>query len=286
MDSVRPGAVHDLCAIVIGGREQRRIDAALAGVLASARGLELDLVVVEGHGFAEACNRGLERSSSRYALFFDTDVALAEGSLQSLVFALDAQPEVGLAGVRELLPDGTVAPTIRRFPRPYHLIAEALGLAALPGLRRLLGERRFGACAYERQTACDWTAGSLLVARRTALEVAGWFDERLVPDAARADLCWRLRRTGWQVIHSPGLTATRGAAAARAAEAEKAFAQMQFVRKHLPLAVGSHRRALLFRYGVRIGAEAVLGRRTAGARAALGTVLRGTAPLGGSSALE
>jgi hypothetical protein len=260
VEPVEPGEVHDLCSIAVWGEEQ-------------------------GHGFAHACNRGLEASSSRYALFLDADLELAEGSLRALVSALDAEPDIGLAGVRELLPDGTVAPTIRRFPSPHHLVAEALGAAAVPGLRRLLGEHRLGVSVYEREAPCDWVAGSFLVARRAALESAGWFDERLLPEAARADLCWRLTQMGWRVVHMPQLTVRQLAGCGPPAEAERAYAQMQFVRKHLPLAADGHRWALLFRYGARAGADSLLGRRTAaaaaGTRAALATVLTGRAPLGG-----
>jgi hypothetical protein len=311
MDPVESGAVHDLGAVVICKGGPRRLVATLDSLVEKADGVRVDLLVVEddvgrgssedrlrrepalrhrGRGFAQACNRGLEASSARYALFVETGVELGSGSLRALVSALDARPDVGLAGVRELRPDGSLAPTIRRFPSVLHLLADALGAASVPGVRRLLGERRMGARAYERQTWCDWTAGSLLVVRRAALESAGWFDERLLPYAARADLCWRMRRTGWRVAHMPQLTTMQRADVNRSAEAEIAYARMQFARKHLPLAAGGHRWALLFRYGLRVAADSLPGRKAAataaGSRAALSTVLSGTAPLGGGSALQ
>ncbi len=48
---------------------------------------------------------------------------------------------MALAGVRQLREDGRPALSTGRFPSALHTLPDALGLAAVPGARRVLGER-------------------------------------------------------------------------------------------------------------------------------------------------
>ena len=70
----------------------------------------------DNHGFGHANNRGLEIADARYVLFLNPDTELLTGELGDLIKALDGRPEIALAGVRQLRPDGPLAPSIRRFP--------------------------------------------------------------------------------------------------------------------------------------------------------------------------
>ena len=67
-------------------------------------------------GFAYGNNRGLEQIGARYGLLLNPDTEIVEGTFGELVELLDARPQVGLAGVRQITADGTLWPTIRRFP--------------------------------------------------------------------------------------------------------------------------------------------------------------------------
>src|SRR5207244_4436829 len=123
-------------------------------------------------------NRGLMTCDARYVLFLNVDTEIRAGSLDELVGALDERPHVGLAGVRQLTPDGSVFPTIRRFPNAVRALGEALGSESFPLRSSWLGERELDLARYERETLCDWTSGSFMIVRREALEAAGYMDER------------------------------------------------------------------------------------------------------------
>lgn len=139
---------YDLCAIVVCHNGRRWIDSSLASLLKHAGGLALDLVVVDSgtdgsaeyvekrfqdvrvircpsRGFGYAKNRALETTNSRYVLFLNADMEILEGSLGALIAILDNRPDVALAGARQLRCDGTLAPSIRRFPSGAHMLAEA-----------------------------------------------------------------------------------------------------------------------------------------------------------------
>jgi N-acetylglucosaminyl-diphospho-decaprenol L-rhamnosyltransferase len=305
--------MNDVCAIIVSHNGKPWLDAALTTLYERAGDLDLDVVIVDNgsdgaaahvaerfpavrtiacanHGFGHANNRGLETANARYVLFLNPDTEFLSGSLAELVAALERRPEVGLAGVRQVDSGGTLAPSIRRFPSAANMFAEALGVEKVPGARRVLGERELDPAVYSRETPCDWTSGSFMIARREALERSGGFDERFFLFAEETDLCWRVKQAGWQVMHMPQVTIRhfeheQGLSARL--EAQAAYARVQFARKHLRRGA-EYRWALALRYGLRVGAYSALGERRSGrreaARAALATVRSGKPPFAGQAA--
>jgi hypothetical protein len=306
--------MYDVCAIVVSHNGREWLDRALASLLDHAGRISLDVVVVdngddgageyaearfpgvrglrtENRGFGHANNRGLETARARYVLFINPDTEFLEGELERLVETFDRRPRLGLAGVRQLRDDDSLALSIRRFPSRPNVVAEALGVERVPGARRTLGERELDLASYERETACDWTSGSFMFVRGEALEDVGWFDERFFLFSEETDLCWRLKRAGWEIVHMPDLTIRHYEQEhwqnARL-EAQSAYARMQFVRKNLDGAADGYRRALALRYALRIAAYSVPGRRQPqrrrSARAALSAVLDERPPFGSIAA--
>jgi len=51
---------------------------------------------------------------ARYVLLLNPDTEVRDGTFAELVAAMDARPDVGFASVGQVLPDGTLFPTIRR----------------------------------------------------------------------------------------------------------------------------------------------------------------------------
>jgi N-acetylglucosaminyl-diphospho-decaprenol L-rhamnosyltransferase len=303
--------VHDLCVIVVSYNSQPWLDTALGSLYESVGDLDLDVVVVdnggdgaaayveerfpqartltcENRGFGHANNRGLETADARYVLFLNPDTEFLEGSLADLVADLDRRPRVGLAGARQLTGSGSLAPSIRRFPSTTNMLAEALAVERFPGLRRMLGERELDQRLYGRETPCDWTSGSFMLARREALEASGGFDERFFLFAEETDLCLRVKQAGWDVAHFPAVTIRHFEHERRdngQMEAQAVYARLQYARKHFDR-VGPYRWALALRYALRAGMYVLRdGRhspREQAALMALRTALHERPPFGGT----
>jgi GT2 family glycosyltransferase len=267
--------MHDLAIIIVSTNEAHWLRPCLTSIYRQAGELTLDVVIADNEstdgtrelierefpqarvvtcpnrGFAHANNCGLQTTNARYALFLNPDTEILSGTFAAL--ALRA-------------------------------LGEALGSERLPLRLRpcWLGERELRLDRYQRELDCDWTSGSFMLARREALESAGYLDERFFIYSEEPDLCLRMKRAGWQVRHLPSMTilhhADKAGVKPRLA-AQDAYARLQYARKHFPAAHRSaYRAALALRWLLRLPGR---GARQEAARAALAILLgRGAPPFG------
>jgi GT2 family glycosyltransferase len=237
------------------------------------------VVTCENRGFSHANNRGVMTTDARYVLFLNPDTEILEGSLDELVAAMDARPEVGLAGVRQVTADGSLFPTVRRFPNALRLLGDALGAERLPLRPHWIGERETDLSRYGSELSCDWTSGSFMLARREALESAGYLDERFFIYSEETDLCLRMKRAGWEVRHLPTMTILHHAEKAGInpkMTAQDVYTRMQYARKNFsPLHRFVYLGVIALRYLLRLLPVGADGRvRAAASRRALRMLLR------------
>ncbi len=250
---------HDLSVVVVSTNEAHWLAACLETVYSHAGGVSLDVVVVDNEssdgtrelvearfpqarvvgcpnrGFAHANNRALMTCSSPYALCLNPDTEIVSGTFGELVRMLDSRPDVGLVGVKQLDSDGDLYPTVRRFPSAGRAFAEAFIPESLLLRPSGVGERELDLAAYERELECDWTTGAYMLIRREALLGAGLMDERLFLFGDEPDLCIRIKRAGWRVIHSPKMTIVHHAGKAGVKPrlvAQDVFARRVYAEKH------------------------------------------------------
>ncbi len=268
---------HDVCAIVVSHEGRRWLEPALSSLFSHTGPIDLDVVVVDNgsdgsaeyveqrfagaraihcanRGFAHANNRAAMEADARYVLFLNPDTEVVDGSLAALVAHMDAHPEIGLAGCRQLDSDGCLCPTARRFPSVGRALGEALGPERLPFAARL-GESELDLSRYGEDFPCDWTVGSFMLARREALAGTGLLDERFFFYSEEVDLCLRIKRAGWEIHHLAQMTIVHHGGSTEASpqmEAQMAYARSQYAAKHF----GRLRRrafvaAIALRHGLR-----------------------------------
>jgi GT2 family glycosyltransferase len=249
----------DLAVVIVSTNEASWLTPCLKTVFEHAGAARLDVVVVdnastdgtrelvesrfpqarlvssENRGFSHANNCGALTCTARYILFLNPDTEIVSGTFGELVATLDERPDVGLAGVRQITPNGELWPTIRRFPSITRAFGEALGSERWPILGSWCGERELDLSRYDNEVDCDWTSGSFMLARREALLSAGLLDERFFIYSEEPDLCLRMKRAGWAVRHLPKMLivhhAGKGGVRPKMA-AQDVYTRRQYARKH------------------------------------------------------
>ncbi len=180
-------------------------------------------VVRPGHnvGFGAGVNRGLAALAGaspppEWVLVSNPDLHVHPGALSSLRAALESHPAWALVGPRIYTEAGEVYPSVRSFPSFMDAAGHAL-LALFNPENRFTRRYNPGPPPGDVVTEAGWVSGSCFLARRSALEDLGGFDEAYFMYAEDMDLCWRAHDGGWGVgfAGSAAVTHVQGVSTAR-----------------------------------------------------------------------
>ena len=154
-------------------------------------------------GFGTAANRGVAVTAGDHVLILNPDTVVEPGTVKALSEALDRDPGLAAVGPRLENVDGSLYPSVRRFPDLMVAFGHAfLGLvwAANPATRRY---RMLDWDHDQPSAAVDWVSGACVLVRRTAFDMVGGFDEAYFMYVEDVDLCWRLGQAGWRIGYEP-----------------------------------------------------------------------------------
>lgn len=171
------------------------------------------LALAENRGFAAAVNAGLRSlglggqgapcDEEGWVLVLNADTELVGPAVAEMLACGAAHPEAGVIGPRLISPDGTLQPSMRRFPTPGTLFWESTVLEQYfprnPWVRRYRMEDRSAEALQE----VDWLVGACLLVRKRAIAAAGLMDEGYFLYFEELEWCRRIRRAGWRVLYLP-----------------------------------------------------------------------------------
>ena len=167
-------------------------------------------------GYARAANLGTAATKAPIVAVLNPDTAVEPGTAGALVARLRRESRLAACGPRLRNLDGSDYPSARTLPS----IPVAIG----HGVLGLWWPRNPFTIRYQQLDAdpalprlVDWVSGAAIWLRRGALDDVGGWDERYFMYLEDTDLCWRLRRAGWEVAYEPAgiVVHVQGASASR-----------------------------------------------------------------------
>jgi N-acetylglucosaminyl-diphospho-decaprenol L-rhamnosyltransferase len=200
------GCVRSLLAqgaspvIVVENGRPESADQALAS-------LPTDAVVIvrpqKNLGFGAGVNRGLavlagHEPAPEFVLVSNPDLEVHPGALDALARELEARPAWAIIGPRIFDGAQDVYPSVRHFPSFVDAAGHAL-LAPFNPENRFTKRYNPGTPEGDETTRAGWVSGSCFLARRSAMEELGGFDEAYFMYNEDMDLCWRAHEAGWGV---------------------------------------------------------------------------------------
>jgi len=146
-------------------------------------------------GFAKANNQGIKKASGEFILLLNSDTVVHPGVLLKMVNFLKSRPGAGAIGPKLLNPDGSNQPSAGCFPT---LLISAVMLfkehfKPTPQVRG----------SFAKIKKIDWVMGAAMMIKKKALEEAGSLDENIFMYMEEVELCYRLKKAGWQVYFYP-----------------------------------------------------------------------------------
>jgi GT2 family glycosyltransferase len=223
----------DLSIVVVNYRTPDLTIRAVADATASARGLEVEEILVDvgggdvaalrarrpeatvvglsdNRGYGAGVNAGLSAASGRHALLVNAD-AFCHGDAAALLAGhLDAHPRAAIAAPRLLNADGSQQlNAYRRFPSALTVFVDycfPLSAALYGGpLHPYVLPRS----AYERARPVAHAMGAALAVRMAAVADAGGFDESYFLYLEETEWQRRIAAAGWEVHLVPAADVTR-----------------------------------------------------------------------------
>ncbi|MCY4526978.1 MAG: glycosyltransferase family 2 protein [Anaerolineaceae bacterium] len=173
----------------------------------------------------------------RHAMLLNPDTEVPPDALARLVDYMDTRPEIGIAGPRLVLPDGSLDLACRRsFPSPQVSLYRFTGLASLFPRHRRFGRYNMTFADPEQELEVDAVVGACMIVRGEAIAQAGLLDEDFFMYGEDLDWAWRIKAAGWKVYYQPRVVVqhVKRAASRQSRRASHEFqrAMLIFYRKH------------------------------------------------------
>ncbi|MBZ0283684.1 MAG: glycosyltransferase family 2 protein [Anaerolineae bacterium] len=179
----------------------------------------------------------IDENASRYALLLNPDTEVPPESLYNMTQYMDAHPDVGVAGPKLLLEDGSLDLACRRsFPTPTVSFYRFSGLSKLFPRHPQFGRYNMTFVDPDTEIEVDSVVGAYMQVRREAIRDAGLLDETFFMYGEDLDWAFRIKKAGWKVFYHPKVTVRhiKRAASRRSQKAQFEFqrAMLIFYRKH------------------------------------------------------
>ncbi|MDQ7024248.1 MAG: glycosyltransferase family 2 protein [Anaerolineae bacterium] len=206
------------------------------------------IVLDENLGYPKGNNIGLrelgyrgagdvDADAPRFALLLNPDTEVPPDALYRMVQFMDSRPDIGVAGPKLLLKDGSLDKACRRgFPTPMVSIYHFSGLAKLFPNNERFGRYNMTFADPDEELEIDSVVGAYMQIRKEAIEKVGLLDEIFFMYAEDIDWCYRIKEAGWKVWYYAPVTVhhIKRAASRQSAKAQFEFwrASLIFYRKH------------------------------------------------------
>lgn len=189
------------------------------------------LIQHENIGFAAANNIGISyiqdhAGEQDHILLLNPDTIVHPHAIEHMIIALMSDITIGVVGPMLLESDGTIQPSIRRFPSCTVLFLQFLKLHLIFQHTSIWRNYMMSEFDYTRQQTVDQVMGAALLIRNTVLKNSGLLDEGFWVWFEEVDYCKRVQDAGLRVLYTPVAEITHIGAAS--------FHQLVGIRKTKP----------------------------------------------------
>jgi GT2 family glycosyltransferase len=200
----------------------------------------------ENSGFGRAQNQAIAVARGRYVLMLNNDATIEPETMPALVRLMDDRPGAGACSCPDRAQDALGTATsgaFRAFPSLGRTVVENVWAVVRPPrtwdirwltapVHRWIGDALPASGVVE----VAWLVGALLVVRRDLVTQIGGFDEGFFLFDEDADLCRRIRASGWSILFTTATAFSHrgGASSALRDDLEKVRGESRahYFRKH------------------------------------------------------
>jgi N-acetylglucosaminyl-diphospho-decaprenol L-rhamnosyltransferase len=179
----------------------------------------------------------VDADAPRYAVLLNADTEVPPDAFYCMMQYMDSRPEIGVAGPKLVLTDGSLDLACRRsFPTPLVSFYRFSGLSKLFPDHPQFGRYNMTFADPDQELEVDSVVGAYMQVRREAIEQVGLLDETFFMYGEDLDWAYRIKTAGWKVFYYPSVVIKhfKRAASRKSQRAQFEFnrAMLIFYRKH------------------------------------------------------
>lgn len=159
----------------------------------------------DNFGFARAVNEGIRMSEGTHILLLNSDAFITQNQIRELSQVLELHSVVGAVSPGLINPDSSIQPSFGHFPNIYNI------LLFFSRLDRILP---WGMVVYpskkrkNKNFFVQWSSAACLMIKREVINEIGLLDDNYFLGIEDIDLCYRVRKAGYRIIHCPRINVT------------------------------------------------------------------------------
>jgi GT2 family glycosyltransferase len=143
-------------------------------------------------------------SRGEFVLFLNPDTILPRDALKLSIEYLKENPKTGIMSLKLVDADGSFQSACRRgFPTPSAAFYRMVGLSALFPKSKTFGKYNLTYLDEDETVPVDAVCGAYMLGRGDVLRRIGGFDDEFFMYGEDIDLCWRVRKEGYNVVYHP-----------------------------------------------------------------------------------
>ena len=152
-------------------------------------------------GFAKANNLAINKANGQYLLLLNPDTKIFPDTLEKSLAFIESHPECGALGCKMLYPNGTIQPSIRRFPNWLVIFLILIKIPKIfPNLKifkRYLAED----FDYNKTQTAEQIMGAFMLIPRSVFNKVGILDEKFFNWFEEVDFCRRIWQAKYKIYY-------------------------------------------------------------------------------------
>ncbi len=151
-------------------------------------------------GFSKGNNFGVKRARGSVILLLNNDTILRT-DVVAAINLLQNDQKVGLIGAKMVGAHGEYRHSAGRFPRPQRILM----ISKMLERREYFRKGNFPTRPFEKGYPVDFVEGSFMLIRKSLWNKIGGFDESFFLYGEDVDLCYRIKKAGFDIIYYPNV---------------------------------------------------------------------------------
>ena len=157
-------------------------------------------------GFAKACNQGFKVCKAPFVLLLNPDAQLMTDNIKDCVSFMTANIDVDVLGCQLLDDNGKVSVSCARFPTPFKLVMDGIGLSKIAP-KLFTPAILMTDWDHLQSKYVDQVMGAFMFMRINIFKKVGYFDERFFVYYEELDFSLRLSKLGGKVFYNEQIKA-------------------------------------------------------------------------------